>query len=292
MNAPTLSSPSSAGKASASKHRLETGPFDGSCRLRDSSVLARHSAGCGAEENSPSASPVKLTCFPVGGLTPFTTVDFPGRLAAVLYTQGCAWRCRYCHNAHLWPFEPAASAVPWEKVLDFLDTRKGFLDGVVFCGGEPTAHAGLGRAMGAVKAMGFEVALHTTGMYPERLEAVIPLCDWVGMDVKSPFDRYEAITGVARSGENPQKSARLILQSGVAYEFRTTAHPDLLSESDLLEIGAALSRMGARHFALQAFHAEGCVDDSLKRSARPGVPLSAETRSALASLFSTFTIRH
>ena len=247
MNAPTLSSPPSAGKASA----LE-----------------------------------------IGGLTPFTTIDFPGRLAAVLYTQGCAWRCRYCYNAHLQSFEASSAEVPWEKVLAFLESRRGFLDGVVFCGGEPTAHVGLGPAMREVKAMGFEVALHTTGMYPERLEAVLPLCDWVGMDVKSPFDRYETITGVARSGENPQKSAQAILQSGVAHEFRTTVHPDLLSESDLLEIGAELSQMGARHFALQAFHAEGCVDESLKNTGRPGIPLSTEARSTLASLFSTFIIRN
>ena len=270
MNAPTLSNPPSAAKASAS--------------------------------DAPSASPVELPRFAIGGVTPFTTIDFPGRLAAVFYTQGCAWRCRYCYNAHLQPFTPTPRAeagfeasspeVTWEKVLAFLESRRGFLDGVVFCGGEPTAHVGLGHAMREVKAMGFEVALHTTGMYPERLEAVLPLCDWVGMDVKSPFDRYETITGVARSGENPQKSAQAILQSGVAHEFRTTVHPDLLSESDLLEIGAELSQMGARHFALQAFHAEGCVDESLKNTGRPGIPLSTEARSTLASLFSTFIIRN
>ena len=107
----------------------------------------------------------------VGGLTPLSASDYPGKLAAVVFCQGCAWRCHYCHNAHLLG-RRGSGEIGWPQVTAFLERRKGLLDAVVFSGGEPTLQAGLGAAMREVKALGYLVGLHTAGIVPRRLEIV------------------------------------------------------------------------------------------------------------------------
>ena len=118
-----------------------------------------------ARPAAESGKPLRL-----GGLTPLTTIDFPGRLAAVLYCQGCSWRCTYCHNTELLD-AATPPALPWPDALAFLHRRRGLLDGVVFSGGEPTLQAALADALAAVRALGMQTALHTAGMYPQRLAA-------------------------------------------------------------------------------------------------------------------------
>jgi pyruvate formate lyase activating enzyme len=240
-----------------------------------------------SQKSFAAASIPELT---LGGITPFTTIDFPGRLAAVLYTQGCAWRCRYCHNSHLWPFQ-SSSTIPFKKVIQFLENRHGLLDGVVFCGGEPTAHEKLPEAMRFIQEMGFQVALHTTGMYPERLRKTLSFCDWVGMDVKAPFRLYEKTTQKEQSGIEPRTSVGIVLESGVDYEFRTTVHHALLSEEDILEIARDLSAMGVSNFVLQSFQPKGCLDETLKSGPIPKNLISQDLENKLASLFSNFRIR-
>jgi len=163
----------------------------------------------------------------IGGLTPFTTIDYPGKLAAVIFCQGCAWHCSYCHNQHLLPVgQPGA--VAWAEVIVFLDQRRGLLDAVVFSGGEPTLQPHLPQAIAAVQQMGFLTGLHTTGAYPQRLLDCLPYLDWVGMDLKAPFDQYPQITGVVDSGITAEHSAALLRHSGVSHQFRTTLDPFLL----------------------------------------------------------------
>jgi len=162
----------------------------------------------------------------VGGLTRCTTIDFPGELAAVVYCQGCPWQCHYCHNAALIP-EQGQQQLDWQQVVAFIHQRRGLLDGIVFSGGEPTAQTALLDAMRTVKELGMKVALHTNGAYPDRLRALLPLCDWVGMDLKAPFDDYETITKCPASGEQARQSAELLRASGVAHQFRTTVAPFL-----------------------------------------------------------------
>ncbi len=227
----------------------------------------------------------------VGGITPFTSIDFPGRLAAVVYTQGCAWRCRYCHNAHLRPFR-SDTVIPFSKVLKFLKNRKGLLDGVVFCGGEPTAQPELPAAMREIKALGFQVALHTAGMYPDRLREALALCDWVGMDVKAPFHAYEKITQVTNSGEVVKQSLRLLLESGVDHEIRTTVHSALLSKAQLLEMAGELSGLGVQNYALQIFQARGCLDEELNGSSVLGEASLDDLEQLLSPFFNSFKIRN
>lgn len=244
-----------------------------------------------ADAETPASAIEPGIDLPIGGVTPFTTIDFPGRMAAVLYTQGCEWRCRYCHNAHLWPFLPQKAGIPFAKALEFLETRKGLLDGVVFCGGEPTAHEALPDAMRAVRSLGFQIALHTTGMHPDRLDAALALCDWVGMDVKAPFDGYEAVTRAAGSGTGPKESLRRLIKSGVDHEVRTTVHPDLLSEDRILEIAEDLRAMGERRYVLQTFRPDGCADKNLKGRPMSERTISQKLRADLERMFPDFRVR-
>ncbi|OGT90548.1 MAG: anaerobic ribonucleoside-triphosphate reductase activating protein [Gammaproteobacteria bacterium RIFOXYA12_FULL_61_12] len=180
----------------------------------------------------------------VGGFQPFTTIDYPGELAAVVFCQGCPWRCRYCHNRHLLS-RRGSEEIPWSGVLDFLHRRAGLLDAVVFSGGEPTLQRGLPDAIREVRVLGFKVGLHTAGCYPKRLAAVLPMLDWVGLDIKALPEDYPALTGVLRSGEQAWQSLRLLLDSGIAHEVRITIHPTFLPQARLMQLIAALGQEGA-----------------------------------------------
>jgi pyruvate formate lyase activating enzyme len=183
----------------------------------------------------------------VGGVTPFTTIDFPGRLAAVVFCQGCPWRCTYCHNPHLLP--RGSGERPWPEVLAWLATRRGLLDGVVFSGGEPLLQRGLPAALAEVRALGFATALHTAGAYPERLAAVLPLIDWVGFDVKAPFAEYAPVVG-CDGGRAARRALELLLASGVAHEIRCTVPPQL-DAAVLVRMSAELAALGAAPPMLQ-----------------------------------------
>ena len=195
----------------------------------------------------------------VGGLTPLTTIDFPGELAAVVYCQGCPWRCPYCHNGHLVPARGAES-IPWNQVLQFLSARRGLLDGVVFSGGEPTLQSGLEVAMGQVRGLGFKVALHTAGPYPERLRRVLHLVDWVGLDIKAMPGDYAAVTGLPGSGERAWESLGLLLDSGVAFEVRTTPMPGRDGPADLEPLTRRLAESGVAHHRIQVCRAGRMLD--------------------------------
>ena len=188
-----------------------------------------------------------MTDLAIGGLTAFTTVDYPDHLAAVVFCQGCPWRCQYCHNQHLQPRRSAGTTRwTWERLEAFLNDRRGLLEAVVFSGGEPTVQAALPEAMQAVRAKGFLVGLHTAGIYPERLAAVLPLADWVGLDIKAPFDeRYDRVTGRPHSAARVERSLALVQASGVFYQLRTTIHPELLGPADCFRIESEMRRRRA-----------------------------------------------
>lgn len=191
----------------------------------------------------------------VGGVTAFTTVDYPDHLAAVIFCQGCPWRCGYCHNRHLQPFRSAgATRWTWTRVRDFLGDRVGILEAVVFSGGEPTAQPDLGAAMREVREMGFKIGLHTAGIFPELLEVVLPLVDWVGLDIKAPLDsRYDQVTGRPGTASRVERSLRAVLASGRDHQLRTTIHPGLLSRGDCGRIERDLRLRGAGPVVWQPF---------------------------------------
>lgn len=209
-----------------------------------------------------------IMTLPIGGIVPFSAIDYPGCFSLVVFCQGCPWRCHYCHNPHLQPFvrkRASKKSGLWQDALALLKRRRGLLDAVVFSGGEPTAHAGLLPAIREVKELGFKIGLHTAGCYPDRLLQLIGYLDWVGLDIKAPFDAYEKITDRPQSGDKAKKSAEMILKSGVSYEFRTTVHPALLFSSDLDNVKLALREMGVKNHVLQEFRKEGCQNQKLCR---------------------------
>ena len=186
----------------------------------------------------------------VGGVEPFSTVDFPGHLAAVVFCQGCPLACGYCHNPDLIP-ATADRMLDFETVLDALAARQGFIDGVVFSGGEPLGQAALADAVSRVRAMGLAVALHTAGTSPALLERILPHLDWVGFDVKAPFAGYHGVTGVAPAGTKARESLQLLAKSGTPYEVRTTVWPERIDAAALRSIAFALTQIGVSRFVLQ-----------------------------------------
>lgn len=226
----------------------------------------------------------------VGGVTPFTATDYPGQIAAVVFVQGCPWRCGYCHNPHLQP-RVAEGPLDWTRIRSLLQRRTGLIDAVVFSGGEPTIDPNLENAIREVRDMGFKVGLHSGGIYQNRFSEILPLLDWVGFDIKAPFDhRYERITGAADSAEAALAGVRAVISSGVDYEFRTTVHPALLAEDDIMVLAQTLSGMGAANYALQLFREQGCSSTALKMAAGSDFP-GDDLVQRVAALFPKFTLR-
>ncbi len=189
------------------------------------------------------------TLLRIGGFEPFSTVDYPGRLAAVIFCQGCPLRCGYCHNPDLIPAR-SAGQLTFEHVLWAIARRKEFLDAVVFSGGEPLAQAALIPAMASMRARGFEVGLHTAGTNPSLFEAALPFLDWVGFDVKAAFDDYRKVTG-ADVGEKARASLKILVTSGVPYEVRTTVWPGRIGKTEICVMASTLREMGVRRYVLQ-----------------------------------------
>jgi anaerobic ribonucleoside-triphosphate reductase activating protein len=232
---------------------------------------------------------VTATRLKIGGVTPFSATDYPGKLTAVVFVQGCPWRCGYCHNPHL-QTRTGASPLAWIDVIALLKRRIGLIDAVVFSGGEPTMDPALADAMGEVRALGLGVGLHTAGMYPRRLAEVLPLVDWVGIDVKAKPEDYDAITGISNSAQHIVACAKLVLDSGLAHEFRTTIHPSLHPENEILALAQTLSAMGVQHYALQLFRSTGCTAQRLNALPTAGYP-GADLLANVSALFATFTFR-
>ncbi len=225
----------------------------------------------------------------VGGVTPFSATDFPGQLAAVVFVQGCPWACGYCHNPHL-QARLGDSPVAWTDVMARLQRRVGLIDAVVFSGGEPTLDPALAQAMRDVRQLGFAVGLHTAGMYPRRLAEVLPLVDWVGLDIKALATDYDRITATPGSADGVWHSLQALLASGVACECRTTVHPGLHRAPDILALAAQLRELGVRHYAVQAFRATGCASATLTTSASTPL-LDSSQLTMLATGFDSFVWR-
>lgn len=202
----------------------------------------------------------------VAGLTPMTTVDFPDRLAAVVFCQGCPMRCRYCHNPELLPRQ-SEQLIPWPEILDFLRQRRGLIDALVFSGGEPTQQQALPQAIADARALGFEIGLHTAGIYPQRLKQLLPQLDWVGLDIKALPDNYPRLTGMPASGQLAWRSAEILIASGVPHELRTTFHPALMELSEKEALQSRLRELHPMQHRWQGCRTEGCLDASLSLSA-------------------------
>lgn len=224
----------------------------------------------------------------VGGVTPLTTLDWPDHLSAVLFCQGCGWRCRYCHNPELIAAR-SNTETPWSDILAFLDRRRSLLDGVVFSGGDPLFQHTLPGAIQEVRAMGLGVALHTAGGLPRQLARVLPQLDWVGLDIKAERDDYPLITGIRNAGDAAWHSLRLLLDSGVPFEVRTTVHWSITSTTTLQRLAHRLRAMGVEDYAIQIARSTRMLDPSLGGHLTPA---AADTLwETFAHLFPRFSLR-
>lgn len=211
----------------------------------------------------------------VGGFVPFTATDYPSALAAVVFCQGCPWRCAYCHNPHLIPADAddAATGLDFGRLLDWLATRRGLLDAVVFSGGEPTAQPELAAAVTAVRKLGFAIGLHTGGAYPRRLAQLLPQVDWVGLDIKAPSAEYTGVTGIDGSGSAAFACLDLIRAASVAFEVRTTVHPALTPPAVLERLASELAAHAVTRWVLQPFRPTGCANPALVAAAPRGATI-------------------
>jgi len=202
----------------------------------------------------------------IAGLVSLSTCDWPGKLVATVFLQGCPLACTYCHNPEL--LDPRTpGTVTWQQVRELLEKRHGLLDGVVFSGGEPTRQPGLAAAMHEVKALGFGVGMHTAGPYPKRFAEVLPLCDWVGLDIKAPENLYGAVTGVQSAAAKAFACLRVALDSPVDLQVRTTVDPMIMSDDDVAGLTGILSDLGVREHVIQTVRMEGARPEFAARLA-------------------------
>lgn len=232
------------------------------------------------------------------GLQKLSLLDFPEKLAATIFTGGCNLRCPFCHNASLVTHLSNDGRIPQEEVLDFLETRRGKLDGVCITGGEPLLQEGLEDFILKIREKGFLVKLDTNGCYPERLAAILArnIVDYVAMDVKNSFEKYPETVGIPEFDPRPVfESVRLLLDGNTPFEFRTTLVKPLHTETDMDSIGEAVR--GAKRYFLQSFEDSGdLVGFAASTEARPlesfSPPELARFRARLAQYVENVTLRN
>lgn len=188
----------------------------------------------------------------IGGLVSFTTIDYPGKLAAVLFLVGCPLKCAYCSNPHL--LSPGDGEYDPERVMDWIKSRAGKLEAIVFSGGEALMQ---GNAtvdyMRRVRELGFKIGLHTNGFYPNILAAAIEVIDWVGLDFKATCDKYPDLTGQHIAYNNMLRSLDILIEHEKDFEVRITCDPRFIDKSDLMEIMDILQQRNVQNVAIQKY---------------------------------------
>lgn len=206
----------------------------------------------------------------IGGLQKFSLLDYPDKISAIIFTQGCNFRCLFCYNPMLvWPkvgkiknknssYEENQEGHRLSEgdLFDFLEDRKGKLQGVVITGGEPTIHSDLPNFIRKIKELDFLVKLDTNGTNPEMLERLIKekLINYIAMDIKASPEKMNEVVGVNIDFKKIEKSVKIIMSSDLPYEFRTTAVPGLFSKDDIDLLGNLIN--GADNWFLQKFKSD------------------------------------
>lgn len=188
----------------------------------------------------------------ISGIQKLSLLDYPDKTCATLFTYGCNFRCPFCHNSPLVTRNAPAQVLDEKEVLDFLEKRKGLLDGVTISGGEPLLQKDIGEFIDKVKAMGYLVKLDTNGSKPDELEKIIKKVDFIAMDIKNSMDKYAQTVGLPVVDiVSIRRSAKIIMESGKDYEFRTTVVKELHTVEDIEKIGKWLK--GSKRYSLQNF---------------------------------------
>lgn len=190
-----------------------------------------------------------------GGIQKTSLIDFPDRIATVLFTPGCNLRCPFCHNWRL-VLEPKGPFLSEKDVLQILESRKRHVDAVVVTGGEPTMHVDLSEFLMELKERGFRVKLDTNGFFPDVLEKSLPYLDYVALDVKTSLEKYQSLG--ASDLSSFLRTADILKEGSLDYEFRTTIVPGFVNEEDVPKIGELVK--DAKRFAFQQFIPNDTLD--------------------------------
>lgn len=195
----------------------------------------------------------------IAGLVKTSAVDYPKNICSTIFTAGCNFRCPYCHNPELVNVPEDLETVSEQEVLEHLEDRKNVLDGLCITGGEPLLFD-LEDFLKKVKKIGLKVKLDTNGTNPERLKELIELelVDYIAMDVKAPIEKYPEVVNTEFDVDKIKRSIKIIKDSGLDYEFRTTIVPSFTDESDLIKIGELLK--GSKKYAIQQFKPTKALD--------------------------------
>lgn len=229
----------------------------------------------------------------IAGFQKMTLLDYPGKIAALIFTQGCNFACGYCHNPEMIPkirILPDRPELDPAWILQFLETRKGLLDGVVISGGEPTLQKDLVSFFSKIKKMGFLVKLDTNGSHPEVLAKLLKrqLVDFISMDLKATLEGYPEL--VKNKCEKAlQKSISMIMKSGIDYEFRSTILPRCHQKKDIEEMGRMIK--GATKWYLQSFRPLKTLDRSFEKESAFSASSMAEFRDMAARFVTTVDVR-
>ena len=227
----------------------------------------------------------------VKGFQGTSLIDYPGRIASILFTGGCNFRCRYCYNRSLLTVSELPD-LDMDMILATLTKRRHFIEGVVVTGGEPTLHPGLIELLYAIRGIGLDVKLDTNGTHPEVLEWILEdkLAEYIAMDYKAPIDNLEDVACIRGADRRVAASADLLKRRAPHYEFRTTVHPLLHSRDDLFEIASEIQ--GARAWHLQQFHAFDPLDPALRDTTPYSTDFFLELADHFKNRFSRFSIRN
>ena len=204
------------------------------------------------------------------GIQKTSLIDFPDRIATVLFTPGCNLRCPFCHNWRI-VVEPKPPFLREGTVLKILENRRKFVDAVVITGGEPTMHKEIPKFLKKLKEKGFAVKLDTNGFYPQVLEACLPYLDYVALDLKTSLEKYALLGSKDIAGL--LKTIEILKTDKVEYEFRTTVVPGFVDAEDIIRIGELAK--GAKTFAFQQFIPENALDKAFRKQ-RPYSPETIE----------------
>lgn len=229
----------------------------------------------------------------IGGLQKLTLIDYPGKIACTVFTVGCNFRCPWCYSAELVLPEKIEiqPKIPEKEFFDFLEGRKGLIEGVVVCGGEPTLHKDLPEFCEKIKKLGYLVKLDTNGSNPKMLKKLIDekLIDYVAMDIKAPKEKYKLATNVDIDVGRIQKSINILKEGKVDYEFRTTVVPTIQTKEDILKIARWLKP--APKYFLQSFRPEKTMNSKFENIKPYTKEYLLEIRESIAPFFEVCQVR-
>lgn len=227
------------------------------------------------------------------GFISTSLIDWDGKITSVIFTGGCNFRCPFCHNTQVAEDDPALPAITWEEIKSLLESKLGWLDGVVVTGGEPMMHPEIFQLCAGIKQLGLKVKMDTNGSFPYPLKRAIALklIDSVAMDIKAPLtSRYSLAAGRDLGSLAPiKRSIRLLLESGIDYEFRITLVPGLVNPKDITEIGTAIR--GAKRVALQQFVPENARSSAYRKKEPYRLQEAELMRSELTKFVSEVKLR-